>query len=312
MNKFIVCGHANPDTDSIASAVSCAYLMNQTGDEAVAAALGDPSEETQYALEAFGIAAPKRIVKAADIAEEGTMLVLVDHNEAQQSLPDRSDYKIFRVIDHHRIAAFETVDPLYYRAEPVGCTCTILYKMFNEQGVTIPKDIAGLMLSAVISDTLLLKSPTTTPEDEAAVVALSAIAGVDADVYGLNLLKAGADLSKKTVEELLTMDAKSFPMGEKKVRIAQVNTVDANDVLNRRDEVERLMQKACDEEGYSLFMFLVTNILTNDSTAMVLGNEDARVEAAFGVPVRDRLVELKGVVSRKKQIVPPLTKAFEA
>lgn len=311
MNKFIVCGHANPDTDSIASAVSCAYLLNQTGDEAVAAALGDPSEETQYALEAFGIAAPKRIVKAADMAEEGTMLVLVDHNEAQQSLPDRSDFKIFRVIDHHRIAAFETVDPLYYRAEPVGCTCTILYKMFNEQGVTIPREIAGLMLSAIISDTLLLKSPTTTPEDEAAVVALSAIAGVDADIYGLDLLKAGADLSKKTVEELLTMDAKSFPMGEKKVRIAQVNTVDANDVLNRRAEVESLMQKACDEEGYSLFMFLVTNILTNDSTAMVLGTENAKVEAAFGVPVQDRLVELKGVVSRKKQIVPSLTKAFE-
>lgn len=311
MNKFLVCGHANPDTDSIVSAICYAYLLNQTGNQATAAALGQPSDETRFALDAFGAQAPQTIEKAADLADKDTLLALVDHNEAQQSLPDRADYKIWQVVDHHRIAAFETVEPLYYRAEPVGCTSTILYKMFNEQGVDIPKDIAGLLLSAIISDTLLLKSPTTTPEDEAAVAALSAIAGVDANEYGLALLKAGADMSGKSPEELLTMDAKSFPMGDKKVRIAQVNVVDPDDVMSRRADVEALMRKDCDQEGYSLFMLLVTNILTNDSTALVQGAEAGKVEAAFGVPVQDSLAQLKGVVSRKKQVVPPLTKAFE-
>lgn len=310
MSKVIVFGHANPDTDSITSAISYAYLLNHTGYEATAYALGAPSEETQYALDYFGVKAPQIIEKAADVATEGDVLALVDHNEAQQSLPDRSDYRIWSVVDHHRIANIETVEPLNYRAETVGCTNTILYKMYNEQGVEIPKDIAGLMLSAVISDTLLMKSPTCTPEDEAAIIALAALAGVDYSIYGLDLLKAGTNLSAKTAAELLTMDAKSFPMASATVRIAQVNTVDVNDVLARQDELVRLMEDDSEKEGYDLFLLLITNILDSNSTALVVGNE-AKVVAAFGAPVVGRTAELAGVVSRKKQVVPPLTKAYE-
>lgn len=310
MSKVLVCGHANPDTDSIASAISYAYLLNQTGFEATAYALGTPSEETQYALDYFGVAAPQLIAKAADVAGEGAVLALVDHNEAQQSLPDRSDYRIWSVVDHHRIANIETVEPLNYRAETVGCTNTILYKMYNEQGVDIPKDIAGMMLSAVISDTLLMKSPTCTPEDEAAIVALAALAGVDYNAYGLDLLKAGTNLSTKTAAELLTMDAKSFPMASATVRIAQVNTVDVNDVLARKEELTHLMQADCAAEGYDLFLLLITDILESSSTALSVGN-DAKVAAAFGVTVEDGTAKLAGVVSRKKQVVPPLTKAYE-
>lgn len=311
MSKVLVFGHANPDTDSIASAISYAYLLNQTGHEATAYALGAPSEETQFALDHFGVAAPKVIEKAAEVADADTILALVDHNEAQQSLPDRGDYRIWSVIDHHRIANIETVEPLNYRAETVGCTSTILYKMYNEQGVDIPKDMAGMMLSAVISDTLLMKSPTCTPEDEAAIIALAALAGVDYNTYGLDLLKAGTNLSAKSCEELLDLDAKSFPMGNATVRIAQVNTVDVNDVLTRKAELTELMQKNSEKEGYDLFVLLITNILDSNSTALITGTETAKVESAFGVTVTDGLAELAGVVSRKKQVVPPLTKAFE-
>lgn len=311
MSKVLVFGHANPDTDSIASAISYAYLLNQTGHEATAYALGAPSEETQFALDHFGVAAPKIIEKAAEVADADTILALVDHNEAQQSLPDRGDYRIWSVVDHHRIANIETVEPLNYRAETVGCTSTILYKMYNEQGVDIPKDMAGMMLSAVISDTLLMKSPTCTPEDEAAIIALAALAGVDYNTYGLDLLKAGTNLSAKSCEELLDLDAKSFPMGNATVRIAQVNTVDVNDVLTRKAELTELMQKNSEKEGYDLFVLLITNILDSNSTALITGTETAKVESAFGVTVTDGLAELAGVVSRKKQVVPPLTKAFE-
>ena len=311
MSKVLVFGHANPDTDSIASAISYAYLLNQTGHEATAYALGAPSEETQFALDHFGVAAPKVIEKAAEVADADTILALVDHNEAQQSLPDRGDYRIWSVVDHHRIANIETVEPLNYRAETVGCTSTILYKMYNEQGVDIPKDMAGMMLSAVISDTLLMKSPTCTPEDEAAIIALAALAGVDYNTYGLDLLKAGTNLSAQSCEELLDLDAKSFPMGNATVRIAQVNTVDVNDVLTRKAELTELMQKNSEKEGYDLFVLLITNILDSNSTALITGSETAKVESAFGVTVTDGLAELAGVVSRKKQVVPPLTKAFE-
>lgn len=311
MSKVLVFGHANPDTDSITSAISYAYLLNQTGHEATAYALGAPSEETQFALDTFGVASPQVIEKAAEVADADTILALVDHNEAQQSLPDRGDYRIWSVVDHHRIANIETVEPLNYRAEAVGCTGTILYKMYNEQGVDIPKNIAGLMLSAVISDTLLMKSPTCTPEDEAAIIALAALAGVDYNTYGLDLLKAGTNLSAKSCEELLDLDAKSFSMGSATVRIAQVNTVDVNDVLTRKAELSDLMQKNSEKEGYDLFLLLITNILDSNSTALITGTETAKVESAFGVTVTDGLAELAGVVSRKKQVVPPLTKAFE-
>lgn len=137
-------------------------------------------------------------------------VILVDHNERQQSADDIGSVRILEVIDHHRIANFETSDPLYYRAEPVGCTATILKKLYKENGVEISKETAGLMLSAIISDSLLFKSPTCTEEDVKAAKELAEIAGVDADTYGLEMLKAGADLSDKTVEQLITLDSKEF------------------------------------------------------------------------------------------------------
>lgn len=307
MSTILVSGHQNPDTDSIISAISYANLLNSTGKEAKPVALGQPNEETAFALDYFGFEAPEVIQEA----QEGDLLALVDHNEAQQSVPGREKATIISVIDHHRIANFETAEPLLYRAEPVGCSNTIIYKLYGEAGVDIPKNIAGLMLSAIISDTLLLKSPTCTPEDEKALKALADIAGVDVQTYGLDLLKAGTNLASKSNEDLLNMDAKSFPMGDKTVRIGQVNTVDTNEILARKDDLLCLMAETNGREGYDLFLLLATDILENDSLALVVGDGAEAVEVAFGEKIADQVVQLPGVVSRKKQVVPPLTKALE-
>ncbi|MGY3750344.1 manganese-dependent inorganic pyrophosphatase [Vagococcus acidifermentans] len=307
MSKVLIFGHQNPDTDAITSAISFAYLQNKLGVEAEAVALGDVNEETAYALNHFGVKAP-RVVET--IGNETKQVMLVDHNEAQQSVADIKDLEVLAVVDHHRIANFETANPLYYRAEPVGCTNTIILKLFKEHQIDIPADIAGLMLSAIISDSLLFKSPTCTPEDVAAAEELAAIAKVDIQSYGLEMLKAGTNLTDKTADELLDADAKSFPMGDKNVRIGQVNTVDINDVLSRQAELEEAMAKQNADNGYDLFLLIITNILDSDSVALVAGEPKEKVEEAFQVTLDNNTALLKGVVSRKKQVVPPLTEAF--
>ncbi|MFB5282735.1 manganese-dependent inorganic pyrophosphatase [Peribacillus sp. Hz7] len=307
MEKVLIFGHKNPDTDTICSSIAYADLKKQLGVEAEPVRLGEVNGETQYALTQFNFDAPRLVEK---VAGEAAGVILVDHNERQQSADDIDQVQVLEVIDHHRIANFETSDPLYYRAEPVGCTATILNKLYKENGKSVPKEIAGLMLSAIISDTLLFKSPTCTDQDVAAAKELAEIAGVDAEAYGLEMLKAGADLSDKTVEQLISLDAKEFSMGEAKVEIAQVNAVDTNDVLARQAEIEAVINKVIDEKGLDLFFFVVTDILNNDSVGLALGKEASAVEKAYNVSLTNNTATLKGVVSRKKQIVPVLTDAF--
>ncbi|MEH7126607.1 manganese-dependent inorganic pyrophosphatase [Neobacillus drentensis] len=307
MEKVLIFGHKNPDTDTICSAIAYADLKTQLGMEVEPVRLGQVNGETQYALDYFKAEAP-RLVES--VSSEVNAVILVDHNERQQSANDIADVRVLEVIDHHRIANFETSDPLYYRCEPVGCTATILNKMYKENSKEISKEIAGLMLSAIISDSLLFKSPTCTPEDVAAARELAEIAGVDADVYGLEMLKAGADVRDKSINELLSLDAKGFEMGASKVEIAQVNVVDTADVLTRQEELEAAISTLIAEKNLDLFLFVVTDILTNDSVGLALGSKTAAVEEAYNVTLTNNTATLKGVVSRKKQIVPVLTDIF--
>lgn len=307
MEKILIFGHQNPDTDTICSAIAYADLKNKLGFNAEPVRLGQVNGETQYALDYFKQESPRLVETAAN---EVNGVILVDHNERQQSIKDIEEVQVLEVIDHHRIANFETAEPLYYRAEPVGCTATILNKMYKENNVKIEKEIAGIMLSAIISDSLLFKSPTCTDQDVAAAKELAEIAGVDAEEYGLNMLKAGADLSKKTVEELISLDAKEFTLGSKKVEIAQVNTVDIEDVKKRQAELEAVISKVVAEKNLDLFLLVITDILENDSLALAIGNEAAKVEKAFNVTLENNTALLKGVVSRKKQVVPVLTDAM--
>jgi len=304
MEKVLVFGHKNPDTDTITSAIAYAELKKALGVNAEAIRLGEMNDETLFALDTFKVSAPRLVT---EVATEASHVILVDHNERQQSANDIDAVTVTEVIDHHRIANFETSDPVYYRAEPVGCTATILNKLYKEHGVAIKPEIAGLMLSAIISDSLLFKSPTCTEQDIIAARELAEIAGVDANVYGLEMLKAGADLSKKTVPELISLDAKEFTMGTLKVEIAQVNTVDTAEVLLRQEELETAINEVILAKGLDLFVFIVTDILTNNSVGLVLGKEANLVERAYGLEATNNLVYLEGVVSRKKQVVPVLT-----
>ncbi|HZG14091.1 MAG TPA: manganese-dependent inorganic pyrophosphatase [Candidatus Bathyarchaeia archaeon] len=307
MENTLIFGHKNPDTDSICSAIVYADLKTKLGASVEPVRLGEISGETQFVLSYFNVEAP-RLVET--VANEAKTVILVDHNERQQSANDIESVEVIEVIDHHRIANFETSNPLYYRAEPVGCTTTILRKMYKENGVDIPKEIAGLMLSAIISDTLLLKSPTCTEQDVAAARELAEIAGVNLESYGLEMLKAGADLSEKTISQLISLDSKEFQMGSYKVEIAQVNAVDVNDVLARKAELETALSNIIEEKGLDLFLFVVTDILNNDSVGLALGRATNAVEQAYNVKLADNQAVLKGVVSRKKQIVPVLTDTF--
>jgi len=308
MSKILVFGHQNPDTDAIGAAIAFANLQKELGKDAEAVALGEPNEETAFALNHFGLTAP-RIVET--VANEVEQVMLVDHNECQQSAADIEKVEILAVVDHHRIANFQTANPLYYRAEPVGCTSTIILKLYKENNVEVPKNIAGIMLSAIVSDTLLFKSPTCTQEDVQAAKELAEIAGVDLEAYGLEMLKAGTNLGTKSAAELIDLDAKSFPMGGSNLRIAQVNTVDLAEVFARQSELESAMQEANAANGYDLFVLVVTNILDSDSEILIVGEPKENVEKAFNVTLDNNRALLKGVVSRKKQVVPQLTAAFE-
>lgn len=307
MTKYLVFGHKNPDTDTIASAIAMSYYLEKMGNEAEPVALGEVSEETAFALNHFNVSAP-RVVQT--VANEVTKVALVDHNEPQQSVADLAEVEVDYVVDHHRIGAFETAQPLYYRAEPLGCTATILYKMFQESDIDIPEAIAGLMVSAIISDTLLFKSPTTTNQDEKAGHELAKLANIDLDAYGLELLKSGTNLASKTETELLNSDAKNFMMNGRNVRIGQVNAIGFDDILARKDALLQQMVVEYEAQQLELSVLLITDILESDSIALVVGNDHTAIEAAFKQTVVERQLSLPGVVSRKKQVVPQLTEVY--
>ena len=297
MAKTLVFGHKNPDTDTIASAIAASYLLNQQGQDTEAVAQGEPNAETQFALDYFKVK-PLRVISEADTET----VVLVDHNEAAQSVDNLADVIVENIYDHHKFA-FTNSTPLYITAKPWGSVATILYYEFKQANIVIPAEIAGLLASAIISDTLLLKSPTTTSYDQPALEALAKIAGLeDYAAYGLDLLKAGTDLSSRTDKELIDGDAKSFEMGGHQFRIGQVNTVDIDEVLSRQAGIEA----AIAEEGYEDFLFVITDILNSNSKGLYIGDAAPSIEAAFDQKIDNNVINLPGVVSRKKQVVPPL------
>jgi len=302
MNKTLIFGHKSPDTDSICSALIMQDLENYLtrGETSIACRLGELNKETEYALNYFNIEAPKLI----DTVEDGAEVVLVDHNEFVQSVNNIENAKIMKVIDHHRICGFQTAEPLFYMAEPVGCTATILYELYLANNIEIKPYIAGLMLSAIISDTLLLKSPTTTKKETKIIEQLAQIANVDYKTYGLEMLKAGTDLSSYSAAELLEIDAKNVDINGNKVKIAQVNTVDIQDVLKNQEELEKAINNTIENENLDLFMLAVTDIVNSNSEALVLGKRTDIFEKAFNNKLENNRAFLPGVVSRKKQILP--------
>ena len=300
MENILIFGHKSPDTDTIMSSLIMENLEKNFGESAIACRLGNINKETEYALNYFKVNAPKLIEKV----EANTPVILVDHNEFAQSAIGIESAKIIKVVDHHRINDFKTSEPLFYMAEPVGCTSTILYSLYKMNNVSITPTIAGLMLSAIISDTLLLKSPTTTIKDKKALEELSKIVNVDVNTYGLEMLKAGTDLSSFSAQDLINLDAKTVDLNGSKAKVAQVNSVDINSVLEKQKDIEEAISSSIQEENLDLFVFAITDILNSNSEAIVLGKRSDIVEKAYNTKIENNRVFLPGVVSRKKQMLP--------
>ncbi len=299
MEKLYVFGHQKPDTDTICSSIVLANLEQALGHEATAYKLGNVNKETAYALKYFDVKEPETLA----LVDEGCEVALVDHNEFAQSVNGIEKANIKMVVDHHKIK-FETKEPLYYIAEPAGCTSTILYKLYKQNDVEITKKLAGLMLSAIISDTLLFKSPTCTAQDKEIALKLAKIADVDIEVYGKDMLKAGTDISEFTPFQVINIDSKEFSDKNAKFEISQVNAVDLDSVFSRQSELEDAIQKEIKDKNLDFYMFAATDILNANSKIIAIGNKANTVEKAFGVTLDNHTAMLDNVVSRKKQMLP--------
>lgn len=303
MSKTFIFGHKNPDTDSIISSLVMADFEKKLGNtDVISCRLGSINKETEYILNHLGLEAPMLI----EDLEDGAEVIIVDTANPGELIPNLSNVKIKRIVDHHQVL-LNTSYPIFYRAEPVGCTETIMYKLYKEYNLEIDKTIAALMLSAIISDTLLFKSPTCTADDISAVKELSKIAEIDYETYGMDMLKAGTDLSSFSIDEILHLDAKAISLKDKKSIIAQVNTASISDVMKMKNNLEDGIKKIIEENNLDLFMFLITDIINSNSQVIALGNSASIVEKAYGVTLEDNTALLPGVVSRKKQVVPIMT-----
>ena len=302
MENILIFGHKNPDTDSIVSAIVLEKMEKSMGVNNIKACrLGKINKETKYALEYFNVTEPEYI----ENVNEGQEIMLVDHNGFDQSVNGIEKAKVLKVIDHHNVAeSFRTDGPLVYIAMPYGCNSTILAEMCEQNNIEIDREMAGLMLSAIISDTLLFNSPTCTPKDKEIAEKLAQIAEVDIRAYGLNMLKAGTDLSDFAPSELINIDSKTYSTNGVKYQVAQVNTASIEDVLKSKTEIENAMEEFIKENSEDLFVLLITDILENNSQILVVGSRKDIAEKAFNIKLEDNMAFLPGVVSRKKQVVP--------
>lgn len=305
MSKIFITGHKNPDTDSICSALSYAALKQAQGVEAVAVRLGEVGKEAQYALDYFQVEAPELIASV----EEKQAVMLVDHNEPAQSVDGLDKAELLEIVDHHRLGGLNTANPIFVHIEPVGCTATIITKMFDCQKVELPKKIAGLLLSAIVSDTVFFKSPTCTEQDKAAAEKLAVIAGVNLKEYGMAMLKAGADLGDLTPAQIAKTDSKPFSFGKYKAIVAQISVMDTADILAKKAELVAAMQELCQNEGYDMSLLMVTDIMEESTELVFVGEPKQLIADAFGKDASGDSIYLPGVMSRKKQIVPQLTEA---
>ncbi|MBR6756032.1 MAG: putative manganese-dependent inorganic diphosphatase [Peptococcaceae bacterium] len=308
-NLTWVIGHKNPDTDSICSALAYAALKNEVTMEGfVAGRLGDVSPETQFVLDHFGVNAPELLADGKD-----KMLILVDHNEVAQSVDNLNEGVIKEIIDHHKIGDVQTKEPILFRNMPLGCTATIIYMNYLEYDVKPAPAIAGLLCSAILSDTLAFRSPTCTKMDKMAAEELAGIAGIeDIQAYAKDMFAAGSNLAEKTEKEIFYLDFKKFTAGNTTYGVGQVTSMNADELAALKGRMEKYMQDTFAEHEADMLFFMLTDILEEGSELLCVGEGAVETaKAAFHPESTDR-VYLPGAVSRKKQIIPQLTEVLEA
>lgn len=237
-------------------------------------------------------------------------LILVDHNEKNQSIDDIDQAEIIEIIDHHRVANIYTTAPLFYRAEPVGSTATIISEMYLESGLRPSKEIAGLLCAAIISDTLLFRSPTTTDVDRRILDRMSKIADLNPEEFANQMFKAGTSLKEKSPTDIVEGDVKTFTINGEDVRVGQVMTMNPEELEPLRDEITKLMQEKIEAKGETTFVLVLTDIFNETSELLVVGDHIEDIEEEFGNKVKNGTISAPGVLSRKKQVIPRLTNAF--
>ena len=234
-------------------------------------------------------------------------IIMVDHNEQSQAVDGLENAEILEIIDHHRLRAIETMSPVYFRNQPLGCTATIIYQLYMEQGVEIPKQIAGLLCAAILSDTLMFRSPTCTAIDKMAAENLAAKAEIEIKSFATEMFRAGSNLKMKSPEAIFYQDFKKFDMNGKNIGIGQINSLDAAELADIRERLVTYLDKAYNEHGMDIIYFMFTNIIEESTEIVAKGPEaEELISEAFEVPVEDGTAVLRGEVSRKKQFVPPL------
>ena len=242
------------------------------------------------------------------ISNHKKKVIQVDHNERGQSVDGLEEAEVLEIIDHHRVADIQTNNPIYFRNEPIGSSSSIVAKCYFEKGITPSREVAGLLCGAIISDTLLFKSPTCTEQDKEICLKLAEIAGIpNVEDFAKEMFKAGTSLQGKTVSEIFHQDFKPFKMGDTKVGVAQVNTMDIDGFMPLKDEMLNYMESEAKSNGYDVVMLLLTDILTEGSQVLVAGERHDYVEKTFNVELKDSMAFLPRVLSRKKQVIPPLT-----
>jgi manganese-dependent inorganic pyrophosphatase len=303
-----VVGHSSPDTDSVTSAIAYAALLNAQGTDAKACMQCEAAglnPESKLVLDRFGLAAPEKIADAS-----GKQLALVDFSDIAQGPANLGDGEVVAIVDHHKIGDVTTNNPILFRAEPVGCTGTVLNKMFKEAGVAIPKDVAGGMLCAILSDTVNFKSPTCTDDDKAAVAELKEVAGVaDTDELFMDMLKAKSAVDGVPAKDLLFRDYKDFDMKGNKVGVGQLELATIDQVANVRDELVKAMEEVKADGRHSVLLML-TDVVKEGTDLVVISDDPALIENAFKSKLEGGSMWIDGMMSRKKQTVPNLQEAF--
>jgi manganese-dependent inorganic pyrophosphatase len=307
MSVYIV-GHKSPDTDSVASAIAYAALKKAKGVDAIAAAQSDDlNPETKMVLDKFGFSAPEVLTDGA-----GKQLILVDHGDLAQAPDNLSDAELLEVVDHHKIGDIQTNAPIFFCTMPVGCTGTILNKLYKDEGVTPDKNIAGIMLASILSDTVLFKSPTCTDADKTACDELAKIAGIDdMEALAMEMFKAKSAVEGVPAKDLVFRDYKDFDMNGQKVGIGQLELVDLSLVADMRDDLYKAVEEVKAEGDRHTVLLLLTDIMKEGSDVLVATDDAAIVEKAYGIKIEGTTIWVDGMMSRKKQAVPPLQKAFE-
>ena len=305
-----VVGHSNPDTDSVTSAIAFANFLKASGTDAKACmqiSAENLNPESKVVLEKFGLAAPEEITDAA-----GKDVALVDFSDVAQAPANIGDANIIAIVDHHKIGDIVTNNPIFFYAKPVGCTQTVLLEMYKSNNIEVPKDIAGGMLCAILSDTVNFKSPTCTDADKAAVAELLQIAGVtDQDALFMEMLKAKSSVAGVPMKDLIFRDYKDFDMNGKKVGIGQIELATLDQVADIRDGLYKAVEEVKADGRHSV-LFMLTDVVKEGTDLMVVSDDPAIIEGAFNGNIEGQSMWVDGMMSRKKQVVPSLQDAFGA